>query len=58
MQAWPGLRQEPVVPLAWSLVARLVEVEVGEGVGCEDSFPASVFVLINLEICQRGALPE
>lgn len=44
------------MPLAWSLVARLVEV--GEGVGCEGSFPASVFVLINLEICQRGALPE
>ena len=46
------------MPLAWSLVARLVEVVVGEGVGCEGSFPASVFVLINLEICQRGALPE
>lgn len=56
MQAWPGL-QEPVVPLAWSLVARLVEVEVGRAWGREDSFPASVFVLINLEICQLGALP-
>lgn len=46
------------MPLAWSLVAGLVEVGGGSGAVYSLCVPASVFIFINLETFQAGVFFE